>query len=71
MDHKNVRLVILLFASGGSCGNPYGYRLDTAAIVTGLLHDAVEDTVATIEEIEFLFGEEVASSLMVLRNSQN
>ena len=36
------------------------YRLDTAAIVTGLLHDTVEDTVATIEEIEFLFGEEVA-----------
>jgi len=37
-----------------------GYRLDTASIVTGLLHDTVEDTVATIEEIERLFGEEVA-----------
>jgi GTP diphosphokinase / guanosine-3',5'-bis(diphosphate) 3'-diphosphatase len=37
-----------------------GYRLDTASIVTGLLHDTVEDTVATIEEIDRLFGDEVA-----------
>lgn len=37
-----------------------GYRLDTASIVTGLLHDTVEDTVATIEEIDRLFGGEVA-----------
>ena len=36
------------------------YRLDTASIVTGLLHDTVEDTVATIEEIECLFGDEIA-----------
>ncbi|MGB0630080.1 MAG: RelA/SpoT family protein [Alphaproteobacteria bacterium] len=36
------------------------YRLDTASIVTGLLHDTVEDTVATIDEIENLFGDEVA-----------
>lgn len=36
------------------------YRLDTASIVTGLLHDTVEDTVATIEEIGRLFGDEVA-----------
>jgi guanosine-3',5'-bis(diphosphate) 3'-pyrophosphohydrolase len=36
------------------------YRLDTASIVTGLLHDTVEDTVATIDEIRRLFGEEVA-----------
>lgn len=36
------------------------YRLDTASIVTGLLHDTVEDTVATIEEIDRLFGDEVA-----------
>ena len=36
------------------------YRLDTASIVTGLLHDTVEDTVATIDEIEHLFGDEVA-----------
>jgi len=37
-----------------------GYQLDTASIVTGLLHDTVEDTVATIEEIDRLFGDEVA-----------
>jgi GTP pyrophosphokinase len=36
------------------------YRLDTASIVTGLLHDTVEDTGATVEEIGQLFGDEVA-----------
>ena len=35
-------------------------KLDTASIVTGLLHDTVEDTDATREEIERLFGESVA-----------
>ena len=35
-------------------------HLDDATIVTGLLHDTIEDTVATHEEIETLFGEEVA-----------
>jgi GTP diphosphokinase / guanosine-3',5'-bis(diphosphate) 3'-diphosphatase len=36
------------------------YRLDTASIVTALLHDTVEDTGATIPEIRGLFGPEVA-----------
>ena len=36
------------------------YKLDTSSIVTALLHDAVEDTLATLEEIERLFGPEVA-----------
>ena len=35
-------------------------KLDSATIVTGLLHDTVEDTVATLEQIEQLFGKEVA-----------
>src|SRR5208282_2758110 len=37
-----------------------GMKLDTASIITGLLHDTVEDTLATIEEIEKLFGPEIA-----------
>src|SRR5262249_50099459 len=32
----------------------------TASIVTALLHDTVEDTVATLEDIERLFGAEIA-----------
>ncbi len=35
-------------------------KLDEATVVAGLLHDTVEDTKATIDEIEELFGEEVA-----------
>ena len=36
------------------------YRLDTATIVTALLHDTVEDTAATSDEIRRLFGGEIA-----------
>ena len=36
------------------------YRLDSASIVTALLHDTIEDTGATSEEISALFGEDVA-----------
>jgi len=35
-------------------------HLDDATIATGLLHDTIEDTVATRQELEGLFGEEVA-----------
>jgi GTP diphosphokinase / guanosine-3',5'-bis(diphosphate) 3'-diphosphatase len=36
------------------------YKLDTSSIVTALLHDIVEDTLATLEDIQKLFGDEVA-----------
>src|SRR5919198_2535121 len=35
-------------------------KLDVSSIVTGLLHDTVEDTLATREEIESIFGKEIA-----------
>ncbi|MCU0837526.1 MAG: bifunctional (p)ppGpp synthetase/guanosine-3',5'-bis(diphosphate) 3'-pyrophosphohydrolase [Rhodospirillales bacterium] len=37
-----------------------GYRLDTASIVTALLHDTIEDTGITLDDIELFFGEEIA-----------
>ena len=36
-------------------------RLDVATVITGLLHDTVEDTLATHEELETVFGAEVAN----------
>ena len=36
------------------------FKLDTQSIVTGLLHDTVEDTVSTLGEIEDQFGGEIA-----------
>jgi GTP diphosphokinase / guanosine-3',5'-bis(diphosphate) 3'-diphosphatase len=35
-------------------------KLDVPTVCTGLLHDVVEDTLATIEDIESLFGKDVA-----------
>ncbi|MBW2648993.1 MAG: bifunctional (p)ppGpp synthetase/guanosine-3',5'-bis(diphosphate) 3'-pyrophosphohydrolase, partial [Deltaproteobacteria bacterium] len=35
-------------------------RLDTATLITGLLHDTVEDTLATLEQVEEAFGKDVA-----------
>jgi GTP pyrophosphokinase len=37
-----------------------GMKLDSASIVTALLHDTIEDTAATLPEIERLFGKEIA-----------
>ncbi len=37
------------------------YRLDTASIVTGLLHDTVEDTGLKLPELQRRFGAEVAA----------
>ena len=36
-------------------------KLDVPSVVTGLLHDTVEDTLTTHEEIESIFGAEVAN----------
>ncbi len=35
-------------------------KLDTGSIVTGLLHDTVEDTLATLDDIEEKFGKEIS-----------
>ena len=37
-----------------------GYKLDVASIVTGLLHDVVEDTLVPLSEVKTRFGAEVA-----------
>ena len=37
------------------------FKLDCASIIAGLLHDTVEDTDTTIDEIRSLFGDQVAS----------
>lgn len=42
------------------CGILAEMKLDMSSIVTGLLHDTVEDTLATTEEIDTLFGSEIA-----------
>ena len=36
------------------------FKLDSASIIAGLLHDTVEDTDTTIDEIRSLFGDQVA-----------
>ncbi|WP_305046197.1 RelA/SpoT family protein [Geoalkalibacter sp.] len=36
-------------------------RMDVDTVVTGLLHDAIEDTLTTLDEIRTIFGNEVAS----------
>ncbi|HZY30838.1 MAG TPA: HD domain-containing protein, partial [Candidatus Methylomirabilis sp.] len=35
-------------------------KMDVRAIAAGLLHDAIEDTQTTIEEVRTLFGDEIA-----------
>jgi GTP diphosphokinase / guanosine-3',5'-bis(diphosphate) 3'-diphosphatase len=42
------------------CGILSEMKLDVSSIVTGLLHDTVEDTLATTGEIDTLFGSEIA-----------
>ncbi len=38
-----------------------GLRLDTASIVSGLIHDTVEDTLISLPDVEAQFGAEVAT----------
>src|ERR1700732_561756 len=38
-----------------------GYRLDTRSIVTGLLHDVIEDTPVTLADVRQRFGGDIAS----------
>jgi GTP pyrophosphokinase len=53
-------------------------KLDVASVATGLLHDTVEDTLTTLQEIQENFGEEIAQlvdgltkiSLISLRSSE-
>ncbi|MGI9553728.1 MAG: HD domain-containing protein, partial [Thermodesulfobacteriota bacterium] len=35
-------------------------KLDVSTIATGLLHDTVEDTLATLDDVEELFGNDIA-----------
>jgi len=44
----------------GVAQNLVDLKLDVSSIITGLLHDTVEDTHVTLEDIESRFGEEVA-----------
>jgi GTP pyrophosphokinase len=36
------------------------YKLDSASIITALLHDTIEDTLTTLADVKSLFGDEVA-----------
>jgi guanosine-3',5'-bis(diphosphate) 3'-pyrophosphohydrolase len=42
------------------CGILADMKLDAATLATGILHDTVEDTLTTLEQIEAAFGKEVA-----------
>ncbi|MGE0152751.1 MAG: bifunctional (p)ppGpp synthetase/guanosine-3',5'-bis(diphosphate) 3'-pyrophosphohydrolase [Reyranellaceae bacterium] len=74
-DTLNRAYVYTMKAHGGqkrASGDPYfshpvevagiltEMKLDSASIVTALLHDTVEDTVATLDDISRLFGNEIA-----------
>ena len=43
-------------------------KIDTRTITASLLHDVVEDTDYTLDDLKNLFGKEVAFSSTALRN---
>ena len=51
----------VLHSSGLGRRDHHRAELDTASVCAGLLHDVVEDTLATTKDIEREFGDEVAS----------
>jgi GTP pyrophosphokinase len=51
------------------CGILADMKLDAATLATGLLHDTVEDTLTTLEQIEETFGKEVAFLVEGLQKS--
>ena len=74
-EHLNAAYVYAMMKHGSqkrASGDPYyahpvavagiltELKLDEASIMAGLLHDTVEDTDATVEEIQSLFGKETA-----------
>ena len=46
-------------------------RLDDATIVTALLHDTIEDTETTSEELQAIFGPKVASVVMEVTDDKS
>ena len=47
------------------------FKLDWVSIIAGLLHDTVEDTDTTVEEVRELFGDQVAQIVDGLTTGKN
>ena len=56
---------ILLKISGEALGGEKGMGFDEPTVAAGLLHDTVEDTSVTIDDIAENFGDEVADIVAV------
>ena len=48
-----------------------GYRLDSNSIITALLHDTIEDTDTTVDELERKFGIEICNLVMEVTDDKN